>query len=75
VVKNRHVNIVDLIQWAREREVGQVRIFKTVKELSAYSYEENKIYRKDQIGQGAVLRHLLRHLDKAKPVQGYNHTE
>jgi len=42
--------------------VGQVRIFETVKELSEYSYEENKIYRKDQIGQGVVLRHLLRRL-------------
>jgi hypothetical protein len=62
-VRNRHVNIVDLIQWAREREVGQVQIFETVKELSTYSYEENKIYRKDQIEQGVVLRHLLRHLD------------
>ncbi|KAH6678617.1 hypothetical protein B0J14DRAFT_583120 [Halenospora varia] len=68
-VGNRHVNIVDLIQWAREREVGQVKIFETVKELSAYSYEENKIYRKDQLGQGVVLRHLLRHLAKVKPVR------
>lgn len=42
--------------------MGQVRIFETVKELSEYSYEENKIYRKDQIGQGVVLRHLLRRL-------------
>jgi hypothetical protein len=40
--------------------VGHVLIFDTVKELSIYSYAENKIYRKDQIGQGAVLRHLLR---------------
>lgn len=52
--------------------MGQVRIFETVKELSEYSYEENKIYQKDQIGQGAVLRHLLRRLDVAR---GYNHTE
>ncbi|KAF4631765.1 hypothetical protein G7Y89_g6362 [Cudoniella acicularis] len=36
-VRNRHVNIVDLIQWAREREVGQVKIFETVKELSTYA--------------------------------------
>ena len=67
-MRNRHVNIVDLIQWAREREVGQVQIFETVKELSKYSYEENKIYRKDQMEQGVVLRHLLRHLVKMKPV-------
>jgi len=67
-VRHRHVNIVDLLQWAREREVGQVRIFKTVKELSEYSYEERKIYRKDQSEQGVVLRHLLRHLDWMKQV-------
>lgn len=64
-MRNRHVNIVDLIQWAREREVGQVRIFETVRELGEYSYEKNKIYRREQLGQGAVLRHLLRHLEKS----------
>ncbi|KAE8447328.1 hypothetical protein EG329_010886 [Mollisiaceae sp. DMI_Dod_QoI] len=65
-VRNRHVNIVDLIQWAREREVGQVQIFESVKELSDYSFDEGKIYRKDQLGQGVVLRHLLRHLVKMR---------
>lgn len=37
-------------------------IFKTVKELSEYSYTEQKIYGRNQLGQGAVLRHLLREL-------------
>jgi hypothetical protein len=67
VVKKKHVNIVDLIQWAREREIGQVKIFRTVKELSEYSYEEGKIYTKDQLGQGAVLRYLLRHIAREAP--------
>lgn len=66
MVRDRHVNIVDLIQWAREREEGRVRIFSTVRELSEYSYEEGKIYRKDQLGQGAVLRYLLRKLAEAR---------
>lgn len=64
-MRGRHVNIVDLIQWAREREVGQVRIFGTVRGLAKYSYEENKIYRKDQLEQGVVLRHLLRGLERS----------
>ncbi|CAG8983212.1 hypothetical protein HYALB_00004040 [Hymenoscyphus albidus] len=61
-VRSTHVKIVDLIQWGRAGESGKVVIFETVKELSEYSYEENKIYQKDQLGQGAVLRHLLRKL-------------
>ncbi|CAG8949873.1 hypothetical protein HYFRA_00004201 [Hymenoscyphus fraxineus] len=61
-VRSTHVNIVDLIQWGRTGESGKVVIFKTVKELSEYSYKEMKIYQKDQLGQGAVLRHLLRKL-------------
>jgi hypothetical protein len=64
-VQNRHVNIVDLIQWAREREEGHVPIFKSVKELAEYSFAEGKIYRKDQIKQGVVLKHLLRRLEEA----------
>lgn len=63
-----HINIVDLIQWARKRGVGQVEVFKTVKELSDYCYNEDKIYNKDQLGQGAVLRHLLRKLAKERRV-------
>lgn len=65
-MRNRHVNIVDLIHWAREREVGHVQISKTVEELSEYSYDENKIYRKNQIEQGVILRDLLRRLEEAR---------
>lgn len=43
-----------------------MRIFDTVKELSDYSFENDKIYRKNQLGAGAVLSHLLRELVKAR---------
>ncbi|KAH8665931.1 hypothetical protein BGZ60DRAFT_410213 [Tricladium varicosporioides] len=74
-VRGRHVNIVDLIQWARGREVKEVKIFKTVKELSVYSYKKKRLYDKNQAGQGAVLRHLLRHLSVAYLARGNNHTK
>jgi hypothetical protein len=66
VIRGRHVNIVDLIEWARKGETGRVHIFDTVKELSDYSFEGNKIYNRDQLGAGAVLSHLLRQLRKAQ---------
>jgi hypothetical protein len=69
VIHGRHVNIVDLIQWARKGETGEVQIFRTVKELSDYSYDNNKIYRRDKLGKGAVLTHLLRLLSEARSRQ------
>jgi hypothetical protein len=66
VIRGRHVNIVDLIEWARKGERGRVQIFNTVKELSDYSYLHSKIYHKDQLGAGVVLSHLLRQLQKAQ---------
>lgn len=68
-VRGRHINIVDLIQWAREEEEVKVKIFRTIRELSNYSYNTGKIYHKDQLGAGVVLRHLLRHLHKAQSAQ------
>jgi len=68
-VRGRHVNIVDLIEWARKGEVGEVHIFNTVKELSDYSFANGKIYNRDQLGAGAVLTHLLRQLQKARREQ------
>jgi hypothetical protein len=66
VIRGRHVNIVDLIEWARKGERGRVQIFNTVKELSDYSYLNRKIYHRDQLGAGVVLSHLLRQLQKAQ---------
>jgi hypothetical protein len=69
VIQGRHVNMVDLIEWARRGETGQVQIFRTVKELSDYSYQNDKIYRRGQLGAGVVLSHLLRELAKARSRQ------
>ena len=66
VIKGVHVNIVDLIQWARRGERGAVQTFNTIKELSSYSYGQNKIYKKDQLRPGVVLRYLLRELSAAR---------
>jgi hypothetical protein len=68
VISGRHVNIVDLIHWARNGEMEWVQIFRTLKELSDYSYESNKIYQRDQIGKGEVLQYLLRHISKVRPL-------
>jgi len=69
VVHNRHVNMIDLIQWARsggEANSYRVKDFPTVRELSEYSLQTNKIFRrkraKNSEEDGIVFRHLLRHL-------------
>ena len=67
-VRGRHVNIIDLIQWGRSGG-KYVQIFRTVKELSDYSYDSRKIYSKqavDELEAGAVLKHLLRPLEAAQ---------
>ncbi|KAL9117230.1 MAG: hypothetical protein Q9187_006235 [Circinaria calcarea] len=67
-VRGRHVNIIDLIEWGRSGG-KYVRIFRTVKELSDYSYDSRKIYSKqavDELEAGAVLKHLLRPLEAAQ---------
>jgi hypothetical protein len=66
VISGRHVNIVDLIHWARNGEMEWVQIFRTLKELSDYSYDHNKIYGRDQIGKGEVLQYLLRLISKVR---------
>lgn len=67
-VRGRHVNIIDLIEWGR---CGgkYVEVFRTVKDLSDYSYDSQKIYSKeavDKLEAGAVLKHLLRPIRAAQ---------
>ena len=61
--------MIDLIQWARsggEANSYRVKDFPTVRELSEYSLQTNKIFRrkraKNSEEDGIVFRHLLRHL-------------
>lgn len=69
-VENRHVNIVDLVHWARKVEGAKkgenpIQIFKTVKKLADYSYDTGKVYDR-KLKDGAVLKYLLRPLARAK---------
>lgn len=59
-----YVNIVDLIDWARNRENdSEIQLFHNLKELQDYTKSTGKIFHNnlDQMGNGnVVLRHLLR---------------
>lgn len=63
--------MIDLIEWGRsgnEGNDGQVRVFRTVEELSDYCRETKKIFRNDLEPDegGVVLRHLLRRISTSQ---------
>ncbi|KAL7942831.1 hypothetical protein V8C42DRAFT_140582 [Trichoderma barbatum] len=68
ILRNTHVNIVDLIAWGRrgggENEGRKVQVFKTVEDLGKYTRETNKVFAKADLlqynGGNVVLKHLLR---------------
>jgi hypothetical protein len=66
VVRNKHVNIVDLIQWGREGGGDEpVKVFVKEADLVNYSIFHGKIFpqgavRDDEGDTNIVLRHLLR---------------
>ncbi|CAH0023061.1 unnamed protein product [Clonostachys rhizophaga] len=64
--RNKHVNIVDLIDWGRNQSGQKVRIFRDVDQLRAYTRETGKIFRnpydEGEGGGNMVLRHLLRRI-------------
>ncbi|KAG7120556.1 hypothetical protein HYQ44_005052 [Verticillium longisporum] len=64
VLRNTHVNIVDLIDWGRNRAVGSVQVFQTRDDLVEYSREHAKIFPVKEVQANGetnvVLRHLLR---------------
>ncbi|GME57779.1 hypothetical protein GTA08_BOTSDO07890 [Neofusicoccum parvum] len=78
-LRGRHVNLVDLLQWAREGgagegegRVGAVRVFASVGKLRSYCYEEDKIFPLDEVSKAGkagdgnvVIRHLLRRFSPA----------
>jgi hypothetical protein len=57
----RHVNIVDLIEWGRSDSKEKVQTFGNVAELREYTNKTGNIFRNmfDQEGGNVVLRHLL----------------
>lgn len=72
-LRGKHVNLVDLIHWARTSETrGQrVRTFRSVSELASYCVETKKYFPLENVKKAehksngkVVIRHLLRHLPK-----------
>ncbi|QBZ65656.1 hypothetical protein PoMZ_12619 [Pyricularia oryzae] len=66
-VSKKHVNIVDLIDWSRNRGTSEtpVQTFPSVAQLQAYTIKTRKIFSKEKAkagaqGKKAVLKHLLR---------------
>ncbi|KAH6603216.1 hypothetical protein Trco_007991 [Trichoderma cornu-damae] len=76
ILRNTHVNIVDLIAWGRkgggesdgEASSSLIQVFRSVEQLREYTLSSGKVFAKDQLneykGGNVVLRHLLRHLRK-----------
>jgi len=66
VVRNTHVNIVDLIEWGRGGDGKEsVRVFKSQAELREYTMTHSKFFPQDAVEneqgeKNIVLRHLLR---------------
>ncbi|KFZ19198.1 hypothetical protein V502_03790 [Pseudogymnoascus sp. VKM F-4520 (FW-2644)] len=66
VVRTRHVNIVDLIEWGREGgDISEtnIQIFNSVTALSEYTKRTGKVFRNNLASSGngnVVLEHLLR---------------
>jgi recombinational DNA repair protein RecT len=71
-VRNRYVNLVDLIELGRrcgDAAETDIRIVRNIEELSAYCKSIGKIFRDnfDDSEEGnVVLRHLLRHIFRAR---------
>ncbi|KAL6854467.1 hypothetical protein J3F83DRAFT_718781 [Trichoderma novae-zelandiae] len=69
ILKKTHVNIVDLVEWARtggEEDGNKVRVFSSVSQLRKYTRNTGKIFPKGQTkqsdGRNVVLRFLLRRI-------------
>ncbi|KAM0257963.1 hypothetical protein ACHAQJ_004122 [Trichoderma viride] len=80
ILRNTHVNIVDLIAWRRnggdedEDEGSSVKVFKSVEELREYTMGSGKVFPAAELeeynGGNVVLRHLLRRLLRRRPRDG-----
>jgi hypothetical protein len=68
IIRKTHVNIVDLIDWARRGGEGAaVKVFKRVYQLADYTLRQGKIFPKKDIHssegeRNVVLRHCLRQI-------------
>ncbi|KAH0493540.1 hypothetical protein TgHK011_000204 [Trichoderma gracile] len=69
ILKTTHVNLVDLITWAKqggEESGNKVRVFKSVSQLRDYTRKTGKIMSRSQTknaeGRNVVLKFLLRRI-------------
>ncbi|PTB63447.1 hypothetical protein BBK36DRAFT_38175, partial [Trichoderma citrinoviride] len=69
ILKKTHVNIVDLVDWAKrggEESGKKVKVFRSMAQLSEYTRSTNKIFPKSQTknseGRNIVLKFLLRQI-------------
>ncbi|KAG6830505.1 hypothetical protein H0H92_000346 [Tricholoma furcatifolium] len=60
-VKSKYVNLVDLVDLPNSEE--PLRLFRTEKELSEYTLGNHKVFPRDNIHAGGLLRHLLRRIN------------
>ncbi|KAF9218750.1 hypothetical protein BS17DRAFT_790809 [Gyrodon lividus] len=63
VVRDAHVNIVDLIETVRTG--GRVRRFNSLEELAEYTTKTKKFFPKESAYQGGLLKELLREIIKS----------
>ncbi|OTA04006.1 hypothetical protein A9Z42_0045440 [Trichoderma parareesei] len=71
ILRNTHVNIVDLVHWGRKggeeaEDNTAPEVFKSLQELKDYTFRNHKVFEQEQLreynGGNVVLRHLLRRL-------------
>ncbi|KAJ2925076.1 hypothetical protein H1R20_g12025, partial [Candolleomyces eurysporus] len=62
-----HVNLVDLTCRIGQSEIP---IFATEKELSEYTLDTNKIFPRENIHSGSLLKELLRHIFNPNAARG-----
>ncbi|KAH8155789.1 uncharacterized protein LAJ45_00801 [Morchella importuna] len=62
-VRRTHVNLVDLIDHDVRNGGGQVKKFKTLRQLREYTHETEKYFPKNPAKAGGILKALLRDMN------------
>ncbi|KAF9043178.1 hypothetical protein BJ165DRAFT_1612323 [Panaeolus papilionaceus] len=62
IMKETHVNLVDLTEWIGDKDSEFVTVFADVESLRDYSFDNNKVFPRRELHAGDVLRFFLRKL-------------
>ncbi|KAF9043182.1 hypothetical protein BJ165DRAFT_1329405, partial [Panaeolus papilionaceus] len=62
IMRRTHVNLVDLTEWIGSRSSRFVTIFENVKALSLYTLSNDKIFPRDELQAGDILKFFLRQI-------------